>query len=65
MRHDEYSGNYQYDGLIKKETDTNRPLWMEQAAAHKNPHLTIELAESVLLTYDLLDIKLSRLTHLN
>lgn len=41
------------------------PHWLDVAIQQKNPHLTLALADSILLVYDKLDKKLIALSNLN
>ena len=50
---------------INREPFDDIPQWLQKALLQRNPRLTLELANSVLLLYDDLDRKLLPLTRLN
>ena len=47
---------------IRKNSVSNSPRWLQEVVKQKNPRLTLDLVDSVLLAYDDLDRKLFALT---
>jgi hypothetical protein len=64
LKNDGNSLNDQSDE-IGNDLFSEMPRWLEEAIEHKNPRLTLALADSILLVYDDLDRKLLALTSLN
>jgi hypothetical protein len=60
-------GNYLGDQSdnVRENLYSEIPRWLEEAIEQKNPRLTLDLADSILLVYDDLDKKLLALSSLN
>ncbi len=54
-----------FQNMIKTGRVSTSSCWIERAAEQKNPKLTLELANSTLLNYDRLDLKLIVLYRMN
>jgi hypothetical protein len=54
-----------FQDMMKTGLVSTSSCWIERAAEQKNPKLTLELANSTLLNYDRLDIRLIVLYRMN
>jgi len=54
-----------FQDMLKTGLVSTSSCWIERAAEQKNPKLTLELANSTLLNYDRLDIRLIVLYRMN
>jgi hypothetical protein len=65
MRYDKIPDYHEFDRIMKKNTVADCPLWLQKAVEQKSSRVTVELANSKLLTFDTLDKKILIMTQLN
>ena len=54
-----------FENLVKTGVLSTGNAWIQRAAAQKNPRLTLELAYSSELTYDITDRLMMKITDMN